>query len=103
MNAPRNYLLDPIKVEIPAAAWKPSGHLDDQRARLLATLEINGQHFHAEAYQVRTSKDGVQTIADPNFDPEWQGICALQNDGGAFTTQRIKGREYVIVVSPFLD
>ena len=96
--------MDSTKITIPTDAWEPSGHEDNPRGRLLTTLEINGQSFHAEAYQVRRNKAGEQCIADPWFKEEWDGMTALQNhDGGPFTTQRIGRREYVIVVSPFLN
>jgi len=92
-----------IKITIPPSAWEPSGHDDNPRARLLATMKINGQSFHVEAYQVRKMY-GEQVIADPSFSEEWGGMGALQNhDGGPFTTQRIGSREYVIVITPFLN
>jgi hypothetical protein len=84
--------------------WEKSGPKDNQLARLLTTVRINGHFFHCEAYQVRKNRDGEQCIADPSFQEEWEGMCALQNhDGGPFTTQRIGRREYVIVISPFLN
>lgn len=102
-------LSSPIKVEIPASAWEPTGPKIDGpsspngRSRLLCTMTINGQYFHAEAYQVQR-KNGEQVIADPQFSPEWEGISALTNhDGGPFTTQRIGRREYVIVIAPYLN
>jgi len=93
-----------INITIPPSAWEPSGDKSNPRGRLLATMEINGQSFHVEAYHVRNNRDGEQGIADPIFQEEWDGITALQNhDGGPFTTQRIDRREYVIVISPFLN
>jgi len=89
-------------IQIPDHAWEPSGDNDNPRARLLASMGLNGQPFHVEAYQVKTADNGEQVVADPTFESEWLGICALQNDGGAFRTVFIEDREYVIVVSPFL-
>jgi hypothetical protein len=93
-----------IAIEIRPQHWEPSGDYGNPRGRLLATMKINGQSFHVEAYHVRKNRDGEQCIADPHFQEEWNGMGALQNhDGGPFTTQRIGRREYVIVISPFLN
>lgn len=103
MNAPRTKP-GTIAIEIRPHHWEPSGPTNNPRARLLTTIRINGQSFHCEAYHVRRNRDGEQCIADRYFEGEWDGMTALQNhDGGPFTTQRIGRREYVIVISPFLN
>lgn len=88
---------------IPLAAWEPTGSDDKPRSRLLAHVLINGQSFHCEAYQVTSRRRNYrgldnQVPVDSTFDECFAGLFTI--DEGAKQTQRIKGRDYVIVIYP---
>jgi len=92
-----------INIHIPEEAWEPTGKSggedEDPRARLLATLIINGVSHHLEAFAV-TVVNGIQE-PHPRFEHEYEGMCQMSQPDGQYNTVTIAGREYVIGMSPF--
>ncbi len=88
-------------VTVDPEVWEQTGSENDPRSRLLTSALINGRYFHMEAYAVEPNAS-EQRVADPLFEDEWRGLCLLEPDG-AFQTQAIDGREYVIVLRPFCE
>jgi len=89
------------KIDVPEEAWEESGPEDDPRARLLAGLVINGCSIHLEAYAVDYDKDGAQRFVDSTyFESEQHAVLDVFVDGAA-TTAEIRGREYVLVATPY--
>jgi hypothetical protein len=75
-------------------------------SRLLADLIINGNSFHAEAYQVERSELGLLEAVNPSFEDELNAVVSLLGDVEPETQSiTIKGvtREYVIVVFPYAE
>lgn len=87
-----------FEVAVPLEAWNRTGPDRDPSLRLHTTAVINKHYFHIEAYAVDPDSS-EQRLADPWLDPEWEGLCRLEPDG-AFETQEIEGREYIIVLRP---
>lgn len=85
-------------VTVGPEVWEQTGSENDRRSRLLASAIINGRHFHMEAYA--TDPDASeQRLADSWFEDEWRGLCLLEPDG-AFETQEIEGRAYIVILRP---
>jgi hypothetical protein len=111
LRAANQYLRGPtprhLALQIPDEAWEESGPKEeddpegsDPSLRLLAQATINGTPCHVEAYRV--AKDDIQRVDGAYFEQEWNGLCALQ-DYGAYQTTTIRGREYVLVITPHCD
>lgn len=66
--------------------------------RLLGVLGINGARFHVEALPV-TRLHGYQVGADPVSESRLEGLIA-QFDVPGFQTVEIRGRSYVLVITP---
>ncbi len=84
---------------IPHKAWDLTGDEDDPSSRLYASIEINGLAMHVEAHAVKNDKDGNQVAANPYFQREVENYQNAQDTG--FTTIRMRGRNYIIVCTPF--
>jgi hypothetical protein len=98
----REYFENPERIIIHDDAWDDASATDDDLpigTRLLAPIIVNGIRLHVEAYEVKTD-GGVQEIADPNFQAEWEAACTF-NQNSAFETVTIRGREYVLIATPY--
>jgi len=88
---PPNVTLDHLK-------WVDSSDNDD-RSRLLATLQLDDVNFHVEAYEA-TEGDGVQQFKGAYGDTPEKVYEAIGCDGPWYTVT-IDGREYVLIITPF--
>lgn len=96
-------LCEAFNVRVPEHLWRNTGPEDDPSLRLLATCIVNGIAFHMEAYRV--AKQGTQDLDNNTtgfFDTEWNSLCGLQ-DYGAYQTLEIRGKPYVLVITPHCD
>jgi hypothetical protein len=90
-----------VVVDVPESAWEPTGSEEDPTSRLLAALVVCGYYHHLEAYAVKEDPEGYQQIADPLFSENFEGMCSLGGPDGPFQTITIKGREYVLAMTPY--
>ena len=88
---------------IPEDAWEPTGVEEDTlSSRLSVTLFINGVPHHLEAYEVKINeKSGAQEPVDVVFESNIGGIGIVSEPDGPWHTVSIKGKEYVVVMTPF--
>ena len=87
-------------ISIPESAWEPIGDPPRLSDRLLATIEINGRFFHAEAIAVE-ERDGVQEAAAREWRSHFDELYEANGGDGAAYTVPIAGRDYAVFVSPF--
>ena len=93
--------------EIPwELAGDEEGQDDFTASRLLSTLEMGGTWHHLEAIEVRTSYDEetsnhTQEAVQYDLDPALDAARVILGDYLMQTTE-IKGRHYVIVMTPFV-
>lgn len=89
------------RINIPPGMWEETGSDDedhkDPRARLLASITINGLPMHLEAFAV-VEVDGIQMAADPAFQRDVEALQDMQDC--AFQTVEIAGRDYILVATP---
>ena len=72
-------------------------------ARLLGHVVINGTCFHAEAIEVTEDANGVQIPVDEDLRDWFDKVyLAIEGDGGPWASVQHQGREYVLIISPFL-
>jgi hypothetical protein len=85
-----------------ADVWEEAGSDEDPASRLLATIWVEGIPCHLEALKVEWPEDGVQEVADPMFESNFQGMGYIY-EGGPFHTTTIEGWEgrYVFNLTPF--
>ena len=89
-------------VHIPDDAWEATGSSeDDLETRLLAVLCINGTHHHLEAHEVKISEDDIQEVKDSTFESNYEGMCMASEPDGRYQTTEIRGKEYVLVATPY--
>jgi hypothetical protein len=89
----------PLRFAIPDDAWSGAPG-DPEDGRLLCTAHINGTAFHAEAVPVEDAADGVQRGVDPISESRLSGLAA-ELDAPGFKTTPIRGRDYVVFLTPF--
>lgn len=90
-------------ISVPDSEWKLSGeYLDDPHRRLLAHIVICGTSMHLEAYEAirRSDEDGGGIrLYDDDAD---RALSIFVGEGGfPNDTTTIRGREYIIVATPF--
>lgn len=97
------------RLDIPEDYWQAHGpenednHVSDPRAFLHCSVTVCGVGFCCDAYAVCEGENGVQTAVwewaeEEVFPAIW---TAGRAEGGPFDTVTIKGREYVIVITPY--
>ena len=79
--------------------WEPTGSDDDLDSRLLLTVCVNGVNHHLEAYAVEVKED-IQVVRDSLFESNYEGMCMASEPDGRYQTTTIKGREYVLLMTP---
>ena len=89
-----------VTVVIPDDAWEHTGPEDDPSARLLGSLVLYGCYHHLEAYAV-IDDEGTQSAAHPSFHENLDGMYAVGEPDKPFQTVEIKGREYVLTMTPY--
>ena len=80
--------------------WEKTGSDEDPSSRLLGGLSINGINHHLEAIAVEETNH-LQHVADPTFEEEYDGMCAVSGPDGKFQTVIINDRKYVLVMTPY--
>ena len=102
-----------VSITIPEDQWELIGFDDDDNenaSRLLAIIKINGAYFHLEAVEVRAGKPihphaniDVEFPTQEYVDaPDWiQVAIDASSDGDTVQTITIKGREYVLIATPY--
>lgn len=88
-----------VRIDIPDDAWEADCIGVDGPDRLLTTINVNGLYMHLEAWHVRPDERGDQVC---EFDDEAFGLLhtAVGADG-SFSTVTIRGREYILIASPY--
>ncbi len=79
--------------------WTPTGDGDDPTSRLNATFDVNGLSMHLEAWAVKLDSSDIQRAVDPSF-CDLEGLYNVFEDT-CFDTLRIRGRDYVLVATPY--
>ena len=100
-----------LALNLPEDLWEEVGLAGDPGARLLFTLALGDLSMHFEAWALETDPDVDPD--EPNAD-DGEGVQELAEGGDAldqlalavgatspFETTVIRGREYVLVASPF--
>lgn len=94
-----------IKLDIPEDLWENSGptqpedDVDDPSARMFVTVTIGGVLHYLEAYAV-TNGD-IQAAVYEGFENNIEGAYQLGEPDKRFETVEIKGREYILVMTPY--
>ena len=101
------------QVNVPSSAWRNAGDETDPRARLLATLQVDCSpvgsvllHLEAVAVDETPHARGKQSPADGSY---WTGsdfdavagAVGVGLEDGPWDTLTIRGREYVLIATPF--
>jgi hypothetical protein len=91
-----------VRVDVPEELWEANDGIENPSDRLRVTLLVNGRYpMHFEAWAVTYDEDEtIQHLAEGN-DADLDDVHAGVNADGSFTTTRIRGREYILVASPF--
>lgn len=95
-----------VALLIPDAEWFDAGPKHDPTARLMCTVYVNRCPMHAEAWAVCAVDDEetggtVQTpvVWPEKFEAVYRGVQA----DGPWATVGLRGREYVIIITPHCD
>lgn len=89
-----------IEIVIPDDNWQEAGVAEDPSSRLLCTFVINGMHYHVEAFAT-VMVDGVQLAAHNDCERSLDGMFEIGQPGGPFETMEIRGREYILTMTPY--
>jgi hypothetical protein len=90
-----------VTVNIPDEAWEQNDSLENPSDRLLATLIVNTTFMHLEAWAVAYNEDeAMQHLADGD-DDDLDRLSEAVHADGSFQITRIRGRDYILVASPF--
>ena len=82
----------------------PNGDFaDDQPAetRLWCSVNLGGMALHMEAIQV-AEIDGMQRAVNPDLEDDLDALSRIANTG-PFRTTTIRGKEYVLVLTPYCE
>lgn len=95
----------PDPVFSPAIAWinplAPVGPENDPLLKLLGRLAIAGAEFQAEAFEVEDIQEGDDTVQVGKQDEDETYLSeTLEIVQGAAETITIKGRDYVLLITP---
>lgn len=95
-------------IEIPDAVWEETGDYANGNgedlpswSRLLTSITINGTPLHLEAYALQQRDDDEQHIMDDDVDQNLGRIVG--DDAWPLTPTEIRGREYILIATPFGD
>jgi hypothetical protein len=87
-----------VTLDVPDNLWL------DEEGRLRVVLLVNGYSMHLEAWPIFYDDDieQIQHLADNDgIDQPLDDLAAAVNADGSFNTTRIRGREYILVATPF--
>jgi hypothetical protein len=88
---------------IEAVEWAEVGDTAP-RSRLLAQINILGCAMHLEAYEVELDPEtGEYAVLDLASAASVTDIHAAVGGDGPWTTATIRGRQYVLVATPYCD
>lgn len=87
-----------LEFTIPQDAW--SGPTDPADGRLTCDVRINGVSFWVEAVPVKVNGKGIQVGVDDVSESRLVGL-SVEFDAPGFQTLVIRGREYVVHLTPF--
>lgn len=94
-----------VHVTVPEDAWRPVYEPDeddaphiDTRAKLHATLVVNGLSMHLDAWQIVEGSSPQRAVV---WDDDLDAIHDAVHADGPFETLTIGGREYAVVATPF--
>ena len=102
---PVGHVHNPVKLDIPAAAWEDTSDTSVGRekdgSRLGCTVQIGGVLFHAEAFEAKDNS-GFQTLTNEDLSDTLDALFTIAGDStDGFQTTEINGRNYIIVLTPF--
>lgn len=81
--------------------WEENGPKGDPTARLRVTVDINGVPHHCEAYAVEMRGTVQEQVASLDVWGDTIGaVYGAVGGDGAWASQDIKGRQYVLIVTP---
>lgn len=89
-----------ININLTDIKFEQVGH-DDPASKLLATITFGGVSHHLEAIAVSESDTGEQQAASIADRDDFDEIGEAFYGDGAFHTVAIRGREYVLFLSPY--
>jgi hypothetical protein len=90
-------------VRVPDASWEENDGMDDPSDRLRVTLMVNGRYpMHFEAWAV-TYDDNEMVQHLPDHDDDLDLFATAVGSDGSFQTISIRGREYILLASPFCN
>lgn len=89
-----------IEIEIPDDIWEEVGSDEDLRSRLYCSFLIGGVYHHVEAIAVKM-EGHYQKAVDSEFDGVLDGMYEISTPDKPFQTITIRGREYVLTMTPF--
>jgi hypothetical protein len=93
-----------VRVEVPDELWDENEGMENPSDRLRVTLLVNGHYpMHFEAWAVTYDEDEmVQHLADGD-DEDLDQVHAGVNGDGSFYATTIRGRDYILVATPFCN
>lgn len=95
------------RLTIPPQCWNPIGSKDKYH-RLHTQVQINGNMFHAEAYEITTEPDGLVKVLEEGYDALLDEIAPGQcmesmRIGAGPQDPQLADRMYVIIISPHCE
>lgn len=95
-----SYLQNPPAIAGAAIIWTECGDESDPSARLLAHIRIAGLDMHLEAWAVTTDADGMQQATEETRRAEeFDQLCTMMDT--TFETVEIRGRQYILIATPY--
>jgi hypothetical protein len=89
-----------VSINLPEDNWEEIGDSGNPRARLLASIRINGVSFHVEAVQVSDTRLGVQ-VFNPQT-PDWiKAALQESSDYDGMHTVKIGRLRYLLIITPY--
>jgi hypothetical protein len=94
-----NQLGGEVAFELPDSLWHATGHESDPGARLLMTMRINGVPHHLEAVAVENHADFQELAKASGYEAD--AVWDLFSASGHMDVMTIKGRSYILLMSPY--
>lgn len=92
-----------MDIDLSALHWKDvSGEDSKPDSRLLTTLSFCGVLHHLEAFAIE-ERDGLQLTIDGCWDDTLGDYYQAAGANGPFATVEMRGRRYVLVMTPYCD
>jgi hypothetical protein len=98
-----SWLRSSVTVTVPEHLWETNDGMDNPTDRLSVTLLVGRYPMHFEAWAVTYDDEAMIQHAADGDDSDLDHLFAAVGGDGSFQTTTIRGRQYILVASPFCD